>query len=65
MQVFQVRFICFLVLLTAAKHGIGLLKQLLLPVRDWILVYVKLLGQLCQCLVAFNRCQRYLCLEPR
>lgn len=65
MQVFQLRLICFLVLLAAAKHGIGLLKQLFLPFRDLILVYIKLLGKLCQYLVALNRCQCYLGFEPR
>jgi uncharacterized membrane protein len=47
MQVFQLRLICFLVLLAAAKYGISLLKQLFLPVRDLMLVYIKLLGKLC------------------
>ena len=65
MQVLQLCFICFLALLAATKNGVGLIKQLFLPVRDLILVYVKLLGKLCQCLVAFNRCQRYLGFESR
>ena len=51
-------------LLSTAKHRIGLLKQLFLPALDLILVYIKLLGKLRQRLVAFNRCQRHLGLNP-
>jgi hypothetical protein len=48
-----------------AKNGIGLIKELFLPILDLILVYVKLLGNLCQRLVAFDRDQRHFRLEPR
>ena len=52
-------------ILSTAKHGIGLLQQLLLPFANLILVDIKLLGQLRQRLVAFNRSQRYLGFESR
>ena len=54
-----------LALLAGAKYRIGLIKQLLLLVLYLVLMYIKLLGKLCQCLVAFNRCQRRLRFEPR
>jgi len=63
-QVFQLRFIGCLTLLAAAKHGIGLLKQLFLPVLDLILVYIKLLGQLRQRLVALIAASATLALNP-
>lgn len=42
MQILPVSFIGCLVLLTAAKYSIGLIKQLFPPVLNFILVYIKL-----------------------
>ncbi len=54
-----------LALLAGAKYRIGLIKQLLLSVLYLVLMHIKLLGQLRQRLVAFNRCQCRLRFEPR
>jgi hypothetical protein len=56
MQVLQLSFVSYLAVLAAAKYRVSLIKQVLPPVLDLILVYVKLLCKLCQCLVAPNRC---------
>jgi hypothetical protein len=51
-QILQVCIIRCLALLAGAKNGIGLIKQLFLPILDSILVYVKFLGKFRQRLVA-------------
>ena len=65
MQVLQLSFVYYLAVLATAKYCISLIKQLLPPVLDLILVYVKLPSKFRQCLVAPNRCQRDFGFESR
>jgi hypothetical protein len=49
----------------AFEHVLRAFDQALLPSLNLIGVNVELIGQLCQCALAVQRCQRHLRLERR